>query len=107
AGYDALLGSVIWRPFAFSSAWISSSSFAVGSGSVPAVTFFPSAKCFALKSVHDAYAAGSSWSGQIALIGHSGTQASQSMHVFGSITSMCGFVISQKQFTGHATAQYV
>src|SRR5262245_42628337 len=97
----------MFQPLAFSSAWISSISLAESSGSVPSVTFFPLAKLSALKAVHSAYSAGSSWSGQIALIGQAGTQASQSMQVPGSITSMCGFGISQKHDTGHSTTQYV
>ena len=43
----------------------------------------------------------------MALIGHAGMQASQSMHVPGSITSMRGSWISQKHVTGHSTTQYV
>jgi len=64
-------------------------------------------KWSALNAFHDAYCSGSSCSGQIALMGHAGTHASQSMHVSGSMINMCGFVISQKQATGHSTAQYV
>ncbi len=52
--YEAFDGSLTLRPLAFSSAWISSSSFAVGSGSVPSVMFLPFFACSALKAFHDA-----------------------------------------------------
>src|SRR5688500_6855149 len=97
----------MFQPLAFSAAWISSISLAVSSGSVPSVMFTPFAKFSALKAVHSAYSGGSSWSGQIALMGQAGTHASQSMHVPGSITSIAGDLISQKHVTGHSTTQYV
>jgi len=77
----------------------------VSSGSDPSVTFSPPSQSSAFFSSHSAYSGGSSWSGQIAAIGQAGTQASQSMHTFGSITSIAGSFVSQKQLTGHSTTQ--
>src|SRR5262249_45850100 len=104
----APLGSGTTTPFARSSAWISSSRRALGSGSLPPFTCTPFFACSSLNSFHDAYPSGSSSSGQIAFTGDCDTHASQSMHSSWSITSIrWGVVISKKQSHGHGIAQYV
>jgi len=64
-------------------------------------------KWSALNAFHDAYCSGSSCSGQIALMGHA-RNARLAVDARVRVDDQhVRVVISQKQATGHSTAQYV